>query len=263
MTQNIETLKYGIVTTIPCGDLNVRVYTTKDAIDDQVILLDKAGKGIVIELPSFHNSIEEMTAYLKENDIKVEAKLVSYHAAGSSFLPDVKNYLTESSVIYNTDGEGAQLVKKFSGAFGEGFDAGIVNSGECLNKGPVTIAGIEMEIIPNGDAFEVYIPQAKAVYMHMLGHDCHSIVAGAGHADAIIANLKGYLDKGIEIFLSSHYTPETRNDVKTKIAYLERLKEIAKACSGAEEFKERVNKEFPGYSGGNYLDMTAGFFFKN
>ncbi len=263
MTQNIETLKYGTMTTIPCGDLNVRVYTTKDAIDDQVILLDKAGKGVVIELPSFHNSIEEMTAYLKDKNIKVEGKLVSYHAAGSSFLPDVKSYLTESSVIYNTNGEGAQLVKKFAGVFGEGFDAGIVNSGERLNKGPVTIAGIEMEIIPNGDAFEVYIPQAKAVYMHMLGHDCHSIVAGAGHADAIIANLKDYLDKGVEIFLSSHYAPETRDDVKTKIAYLERLKEIAKGCNGAEEFKEMVNKEFHGYSGGNYLDMTAGFFFKN
>jgi len=263
MTQNIETLKYGSMTTIPCGDLNIRVYTTMDAINDQVILLDKAGKGVVIELPAFHNSIEEMTAYLKEKKIDVEAKLVSYHAAGSSFLPDVKNYLTESSAAYNTNGEGAHLTKQFSGVFGEGFDAGVVNSGEKLNGGSVTIAGIEMEIVPNGDAFEVIIPQAKAVYMHMLGHDCHSIVAGAGHADAIIANLKGYLDKGMEIFLSSHYTPETRDDVKTKIAYLEKLKEIAKECSGAEEFKEKANKEFPGYSGGNYLDMTAGFFFKN
>ncbi len=263
MTKNIEILKYGTVTTIPCGDLNIRVYTTKDAIDDQVILLDKAGKGVIIELPAFHNSIEEMTSYLKEKKIDVEAKLVSYHAAGSSFLPDVKNYLTESSAAYNTDGEGAHLTKQFSGVFGEGFDSGVVNSGENLNGGPVTFAGIGLEIIPNGDAFEVLIPQAKAVYMHMLGHDCHSIVAGAGHADAIIANLRGYLDKGIEIFLSSHYVPETRDDAKAKIDYLERLKEIAKACSGAEEFKEMVNKEFPGYSGSNYLDMTAGFFFKN
>ena len=263
MTKNIEILKYGTVTTIPCGDLNIRVYTTKDAIDDQVILLDKAGKGVIIELPAFHNSIEEMTSYLKEKKIDVEAKLVSYHAAGSSFLPDVKNYLTESSAAYNTDGEGAHLIKQFSGVFGGGFDSGVVNSGENLNGGPVTFAGIGLEIIPNGDAFEVLIPQAKAVYMHMLGHDCHSIVAGADHADAIIANLKGYLDRGTEIFLSSHYVPETRKDVETKITYLEKLKEIAKGCSSGAEFKEKVNKEFPGFTGGNYLDMTAGFFFKD
>lgn len=263
MTNETETLKYGSVTTIPCGDLSIRVYTTKDAIDDQVILLEKKGKGVVIELPAFHNSIQEMESYLKEKNIEVEAKLVSYHAAGSSFLPNVKNYLTESSVAYNTDGEGAQLIKNFSGAFGEGFDSSKVNSGEMLGAGIVTIAGIDLEIVPNGDAFEVYIPQAKAVYIHMLGHDCHSIVAGAGHADAIISNLKGYLDRGAEIFLSSHYVPETRKDVETKISYLEKIKEIGACCSSASEFKEKVKEEFPGYSGENYLDMTAGFFFKN
>ena len=263
MTQNIEALKYGSVTTIPCGDLNIRVYTTKDAIDDQVILLEKQGKGVVIELPAFHNSIQEMTSYLKEKGIEVEAKLVSYHAAGSSFLPDVKSYLTESAIAFNTDGQGAQLIKNISDVFGEGFDSGKVNSGEKLSAGVVTLAGIDLDIIPNGDAFEVYIPEAKAVYIHMLGHDCHSIVAGAGHADAIIANLRGYLDRGTEIFLSSHYVPETRKDVETKIAYLEKLKEIASGCSSAAEFKGKVEKEFPGYSGANYLDMTVGFFFKN
>ncbi len=263
MTQNIEALKYGSVTTISCGDLNIRVYTTKDAIDDQVILLEKQGKGVVIELPAFHNSIREMTSYLKEKGIEVEAKLVSYHAAGSSFLPDVKSYLTESAIAFNTDGQGAQLIKNFSDVFGEGFDSGKVNSGEKFSAGVVTLAGIDLDIIPNGDAFEVYIPEAKAVYIHMLGHDCHSIVAGAGHADAIIANLRGYLDRGTEIFLSSHYVPETRKDVETKIAYLEKLKEIASGCSSAAEFKGKVEKEFPGYSGANYLDMTVGFFFKN
>lgn len=263
MTQNIEALKYGTVTTIPCENLNIRVYTTKDAIDDQVIILEKEGKGVVIELPAFHNSIQEMTAYLKEKNIDIEAKLVSYHAAGSSFLPEVKNYLTDSAMAFNTDGQGAQLIRNFSGIFGEGFDSGKVNSGERLNAGIVTLAGIDLEIIPNGEAFEVYIPKAKAVYIHMLGHDCHSIVAGAGHADAIIANLKGYLDRGTEIFLSSHYTPETRTDVETKIAYLEKIKEIASGCSSAAEFKNKVNEAFPGYSGANYLDMTAGFFFGN
>ena len=86
-------------------------------------------------------------------------------------------------------------------------------------------------------------------------------MAGAGHADAIIANLKGYLDRGFEIFLSAHYGPETREDVQTKIDYLEGLKSIAGECTTADEFKQNVNERYPGYSGANYLDMTAGFFF--
>ena len=86
-------------------------------------------------------------------------------------------------------------------------------------------------------------------------------MAGAGHADAIIANPKGYLDRGFEIFLFAHYGPETREDVQTKIDYLEGLKSIAGECTTADEFKQKVNEKYPGYSGANYLDMTAGFFF--
>lgn len=261
MKTETQKLSNGTVNILSDNGVNIRVYNTNDAIQDQVIVVDREGKGVVIELPCFKNSIEEMTRYLNEEKIDIVAKLVSYHAAGSSFLPGVKNYLTPSSAKYNTDGEGAGLVKNFAGIFGDAFDSGMVNSGETLAAGKNVFAGIEFEIIPNGDAFEVVIPVMKAVYVHMIGHDCHSIVAGAGHADAIIANLRGYLDRGIEVFLSSHYVPETRQDVETKIAYIEGLKAIAGECSDAEGFKAKVNAKYPGYSGGNYLDMTAGFFF--
>ena len=36
----------------------------------------------------------------------------------------------------------------------------------------------------------------------MLRHDCHSIVAGTGHADAMIETLKGYIEKGQDTFSS-------------------------------------------------------------
>lgn len=105
------------------------------------------------------------------------------------------------------------------------------------------------------------IPEINAVYTHMLGHDCHSIVAGAGHADGIIAELHSYIEKGYDLILTSHYTPEDLKDAQTKIDYLENLKRIAANCSDADSFKKEVQKQYPAYSGQNYLDMTAGFFF--
>ena len=255
-TENVK-LQKGDVTVMDYGGIRVHVYNTRDAIDDQVIVLErshkimKGGKGVVIELPCFKDSIEEMTQYLKDQKIDVEGKLVAYHAAGD-FLPGVKSYMTESAHKYNTVGGGKGLIYNFAGAFGEAFDATVTGDGERIGAGKLTIAGIDMVINPDNDAYEVEIPEIKAVYMHMLG---------AGHADAIIANLRGYLDKGYELFLSAHYGPETREDVETKIAYLEGLKEIASGCSSAEEFTARVNERYPGYSGANYLGMTAGFFF--
>lgn len=123
------------------------------------------------------------------------------------------------------------------------------------------VTGFELNITYHDENIEIKFPQINCVYTHMLGHDCHSIVAGEGHANAIIAQLKGYKEKGYNLILSSHYTPETMADVDEKISYLEELKKIAKESSSADEFKTLVKEKYPNYGGLNYLDMTAGYFF--
>lgn len=105
------------------------------------------------------------------------------------------------------------------------------------------------------------IPEINAVYTHMLGHDCHSIVAGAAHADGIIAQLQNYIKTGYDLILTSHYTPEDLKDAQTKIAYLEQLKDMAASSVNKDAFRAAVKERYPAYSGENYLDMTAGFFF--
>ena len=123
------------------------------------------------------------------------------------------------------------------------------------------LAGVRMRLVRNADAFDLELPELGAAYLHMLGHDCHSIVAGPAHADAQIAQLQGLVEAGIDLILTSHYTPEDLKDARTKIAYLEELKRLAAASTTAEGFKAAVDARFPSYGGANYLDMTAGFFF--
>ena len=124
-----------------------------------------------------------------------------------------------------------------------------------------SLGGIDFIITQTAEAFDVEIPEINAVYTHMLGHDCHSIIAGAGHADSVIAQLKRYIERGFDLILTSHYTPEDLKDARTKIEYLENLKTIAAECRNADEFKSRVRAEYPDYGGDNYLEMTAGFFY--
>ena len=96
----------------------------------------------------------------------------------------------------------------------------------------------------------------------MLGHDVHSIIAGDGHADAIISELNGFIESGYELILTSHYVPENIEDVKTKIAYVNNIKTIADGSKSKAEFIDKVKKEYPNYSGLNYLDITASLYFK-
>lgn len=105
--------------------ITLYAYQTRDAMDDEVFVLAKAGRGVVIELPCFYDNIRELTDFLAAEGIAVEGKLVAYHGAGASFLPQAPAYGTESSVAYNTTGGGAGLVANFRKAFGESFDAGL------------------------------------------------------------------------------------------------------------------------------------------
>ena len=241
------------------GGIKLHAYKTNDFIDDEVFIVEKNGKAVIIESPCFFDNNKELAEYLK--DIEVEGMLIAYHGAGATFLPEAPKYATQNAIDYSENGGGKALIENFTGAFGEIFDNSIHKITNVIGEGKATIGGIDFIIKQTAEAFDVEIPEINAVYTHMLGHDCHSIVAGAGHADAMITELQSYIRKGYDLILTSHYTPEDLKDAQTKIAYLENLKKIAVSCADADSFKAEVQKQYPAYSGQNYLDMTAGFFF--
>ncbi len=241
------------------GGIKLHAYKTNDPINDEVFIVEKNGKAVIIESPCFFDNNKELEQYL--SGTKIEGMLIAYHGAGASFLPDVPKYATQNAADYSANGGGKALIDNFAGTFGDIFDSSVHKITDIIGEGKITIGCIEFIIKKTDEAFDVEIPEINAVYTHMLGHDCHSIVAGAGHADAITAQLKSYITKGYDLILTSHYTPEDLKDAETKIAYIENLKAIAADCANADNFKAAVKKQYPAYSGENYLDMTAGFFF--
>lgn len=254
-------LNKGEVAVYNFGSIKLHAYKTNDLIDDEVFIVEKDGKGVVIELPCFFDNIKELTEYLASTGIKNVGKLVAYHGAGGSFLSDVPSYGTKTSAEYNKNGGGAALINKFKGAFGDSFDYSLCDPENIISDGAIEIGGIKFIITSTDEAFDIEIPEINCVYTHMMGHDCHSIVAGEHHADAIISQLNGYIEKGFDLVLTSHYTPEDLKDAQTKIDYLTELKNIAAECKNSSDMKEKVTEKYPEYSGTNYLDMTVGFFF--
>ncbi|MDO4301396.1 MAG: hypothetical protein Q4D26_08425 [Clostridia bacterium] len=256
------TLNKGEMNVYDFGNIRLHAYKTNDFIDDEVFILEKSGKAVIIESPCFFDNNKELEEYINELGITVEGMLIAYHGAGAEFMSEVPKYATKNAVEYSENGGGKVLIEQFTSTFGEIFDNSVHKITNILTEGKNTIGGIDFVITQTSDAFDIEVPEINAVYTHMLGHDCHSIVAGVNHADAIIAQLKGYIKRGYDLILTSHYTPENLKDTETKITYIEDLKNIAENCSSAEEFKDEVNKKYSNYSGENYLDMTAGFFFK-
>ena len=252
-------LAKGEVNIYDFGAVKLHAYKTNDPISDEVFAVEKNGKAVVIEPPCFFDNCRELTEYLAP--FAVEGVFVAYHGAGASFLPDAAKYATRNAAEYSESGGGKALIDNFAGAFGDVFDSSVHKISNIIGAGKITVGGIDFIITQTAEAFDVEIPEINAVYTHMLGHDCHSIIAGAAHADGVIAQLKEYIRRGYDLILTSHYTPEDLKDAQTKIDYLENLKAIAAECGDADSFKSRVRAEYPDYGGDNYLEMTAGFFF--
>ena len=253
------TLPQGEVHIYNFGGIRLHAYQTGDPLADEVFLLEKAGRFVVLESPCFTDSIAALSGYLEGK--AVAGMLVAYHGAGASFLPAVPKYATASAVEYAEKGGGRALIDQFSAAFGSAFDAGVHTISHVIGAGAVSIGGIDFIIRPTAEAFDVEIPEINAVYTHMLGHDCHSIVTGPGHAEGMISQLKEYIRKGCGLILTSHCTPEDLEDAQTKIDYLEQLKAIAASCPDRARFQAEVKRQYPDYGGEHYLDMTAGLFF--
>ena len=58
-------LKKGYVLVYDFGNIKLHNYVTNDAIDDQVILLEKNNKLVVIESPTFYDNNNELEDYIK------------------------------------------------------------------------------------------------------------------------------------------------------------------------------------------------------
>lgn len=255
-------LDKGYVLVYDFKDVRVHNYNTADYIDDQVIMLEKNNKVVVIESPAFYDNNVELENYINSLDAKVEGILLSYHMGGGTFMRDAKKYATHNALEYGHNGGGKVLIDNFASSFGESFDNNIHSVNNYIEESKITLADIEMNIIPTNEGYDIEIPEINSIYTHMLGSKSHSIIAGLEQANAMIQTLKMYINKNYNLILTSHYIPEGIEAVKEKISYIESLLDIVSNSNNALEMIEKVKKKYPNYSGENYLEMTANFFFQ-
>lgn len=251
----------GYVLIYDFGSIKVHNYNTSDYIDDQVILLEKNKKIVVIESPAFYDNNVELENYINSLESKLDGILLSYHMGGGTFMRDAKKYATHNADDYGHKGGGKALIDNFVSAFGESFDNNIHRVTNYIDGDKITLADIDMNIISTNDGYDIEIPEINTIYTHMLGSERHSIIAGVEHAKESIETLKGYIEKNYNLILTSHYIPEDITAVNTKISYIETLLNIASDCSSANEMIEKVKAEYPEFGGVNYLEMTVNFFF--
>ncbi len=266
-TEAKDLLKKGTFEQIKIKDVTIHAYQTKDMMNDYVLMIEKAGKTVMIESPAFWDNFNELRTYITANSLKIDAIMPSYHPLGATFintkeLANMDIYFTQHVLDYWEKGFGAVMKAGIPQAFGDKVDASFYTPTVMLKEGETEVAGIKMILRKSYDGFDIEMPEINTVYVHILGHDTHSEILGEEHLKSSIKNFKRYLSEGYTTFLSSHHAPETKADMEEKLAYLKQLQKIIKKSHTAEEFTENMKAAYPNYKEG-YLAATTRSFFGN
>ncbi len=246
--------------------VKLHAFATGDNMADECYVFESAKGLVILESTAYKDDVNAFNEYIKGLNKPVVAALLSYHPNGYKTYGDVKVYATEGALkSWQEGGSVKALTDGFVQMLGDKVATDLPSEAVIIHEGDqITLAGITFKILKSTDGanFNVEIPALNAVYRHMMGAKVHNILPSIGYIDAEIADLKSYQEKNYDLILTSHNVPEGKEAVAEKIAYLEKVKEIAQNSKNAQEFTEAVKKAFPDYAGEAYIGMSAGMMFK-
>lgn len=254
----------GSFTVYDYGKIKLHAYATNDPLADEAFIVESPDALIGIELPSFTKDLDTWKNYIAGLNKPMNDIFIADHPAGASYVKNMNVYGTETAKESIENGAAAAITQGLYQAFGNSFHGGddVVKINKVVPEGKVTVGGVEFNIINNGYSYDIEIPALNVIHTHMLGKDVHSIMVSFENMDYMVNILEGYQKAGYSMILSSHYVPEGQDAVTEKIAYIKTVKEFAEKYSDKQEFIDAVKKQFPNYSGENYLEMTAGYLYQ-
>lgn len=255
-------LTLGRVTVYDFDGLKLHAYWFNDALTDVCYLIEAEEGVVMLEAGGFVENLAEWKAHIEGLGKPIAGALMAYHPNGVDTFGDFPVYATENAVASWSEGGSAYtMTQGFVESFGEGVAASFPADVEVVAAGDtVNIAGVDFVIREEGDdGYGVEIPAMNAVYIHMLGSDCHSILSSADQIRAFAEELSAF---NFDLILTSHHQIETSDAAAEKIAYLEKALELTESCENAESFIAAMNEAFPDYEGASFLAMSAGALFQ-
>lgn len=248
------------------NDLTIHTYESREGYGDWSIVFENDANLVVLEPQTMPASAKELRRYLDGLGKPVAGILVSYHGVGPDSFPGVPIYASPAAVEFIKSGKAEKALAKFADAF-PGVDPKVIVPTRVLNGDRITVGGIAFALKFEDNAFpmpgmDVALPEHAMYYMHALGGDTHSILGSLDDIEPFTAYLRRLKAEGFTVFLTSHHGPEAVADVDAKIAYLQKVKDVASASTSRQEFISEMKRLCPNLKGEHYLGMTAANLFK-
>lgn len=248
--------------TLDLGTFRLHVYYTNDALGDISYIVEGPNGLVTLEQPLFKDNIAEFNAYEASLGKPVAKRITNYHLGGTAdqpiVMPEGMHAFTQGEIY-------GGMMKNFAGMFGDAITSAPTGKvSEVAFDTPVTYAGVPFRFVRGAStdfpAASILIGD-KVYYSHWAPAKAHVNVLQVGSVaaiDAEIAAAEQSLKTGATHFIGSHGAAVAiADDVRFKIDYLKKLKELRAANQTADTLAKALKAAYPGLPGEDGVDALA------
>lgn len=250
------------------NDMTLHSYTSYEEMGDVNFLVEGKDGLVLIEAPSFFNSISEFKSYCESLGKPIVKVAALYHTAGL--------VQWEPSLIVMIEGmpefDKGEIVKNMMSRFDEQFKGKMdtrphSNTNVIPADSKQTWAGVDFQFIPAPStslfpAADVIIAN-KVYYMHSAPTISHSRgVKDENTIDALLTYFGSVKNSGCELVVGSHGVATRMDAIEFQLQYLTKMKETLNKTKNKSEFVKIMSDSFVGLPEINNLTAVADNLYK-
>lgn len=235
------------------GSYKLHIYLSGDQMGDASFIVEGIDSLVTMEQPLFNVNAESFDKYLSSLGKPVAHRISDFHLGntGDNILL-VPEGMTE--VFKGPQYSG--MMSHFAEQYGDAIVALPTGKTEEVKFGStVTLAGVPFTFLRGASndfpGADIVIGK-DVVYMHFAPAQAHINTLYADTAegiDARIAELEAALATEANLFVGSHGSPATVDDVKFLIEYLKKVKELRDSSLDADSFSSALIAAYPDLPG--------------
>ncbi len=239
----------------------LHIYLTEDQMGDASFIIEGKDSLITLEQPLFKVNAAAYDEYLASLNKPVAMRIADFHLGNTGDatlvmpqgMPEVVNGPAYSG-----------MMKHFAEEYGDAIEplpTGATQ--EVAFDSSITPAGVELKFLKgasNDFPGANILIGGDAVYSHWAPDRTHINNLYAGNMEGIearIGELEEILATGANVFVGGHGNPATADDVRFRIAYLNKIKELRNSQPDAAAFTAALTEAYPGLPGEDGVQTLA------
>ena len=248
----------------------LHVFQTGDVMADVSFIIEGEKKVVILEQPTFYESIEEFNHYVKELGKPIEKVIANYHQGGLAQYKSSKIVIPESMVAFGKAATYAGMIKHFQKEFGESIDLRPFGKVKSFTVPSVQEwAGVEFKFTHGAESdFPAAAVQidGEAFYIHFspsVSHANPMQIQSPEAIDAVLTELKAVKNSGARYIFGSHGKESGKAELDFQIEYLTKLKQLFENSPTSDKFAVKLIAAYPNLEGVENIKTVAANLYPN